>query len=130
MEVDVVNEKHLRRVRGAKETGDLFGQGGEVVGCRAFGGETCGRNFENATRLVELITADAVEGGQKAEGLTVETRRPLANVTARPVARANDAHGREGSQPGTDRGATDAQLLGKRALRRQAISGPECPTLN
>jgi hypothetical protein len=130
VEIDVVDEEHLRIVERCEETGHLVRQRGHLIEAGPFGGEAGGPHLEDAAGLVHFLPREAVQRGEEAQRLGDQRRRAVRNIGARAVPRSDDTHGGEGAQPGADRGTAHADVRCKVALGRQAVSPAQFPALD
>jgi hypothetical protein len=130
MEVDVVDEKDLRRVERAKQTVDFLGEGGNLVRRGALCSERRRFALENAARFVHLAVRDAMEGGQKTERFASERRRSGRYERAGAMPRLHHSDCRKGAQPGAHGWTADPDVERQVALGGQPVSGLERTTLD
>ena len=69
VEIDVVHEEDLPFGERREEARHLVGERGQVIGGRAFGGQTGRADLENPPRFVDIVHGELVQRGEEAERL-------------------------------------------------------------
>ena len=130
MEIDVMDQEHARLLHRGKQARDFFGEGRDLLGGGALGGEPGRADLQDPSRLVHLFAGEPVKRREEAQRIGIERRRSLRDIRTRTVARSDDAHRGESAQPGANRRPADANLGGEIAFGRQAIAGLERAALD